>query len=147
MRFAELTLKIDVFTLIQCYLKAFSYFGVYSQEILYDNMKQIVLDRKQVSSESKWNSRFEDFCRHYGFISRLCRPYRPQTKEKIESTVKKTSLSVIDAFQGAFDGKPFLPERTLMQYEFIAIERVGLNSYKILYILTNTGNSYRKFEI
>jgi hypothetical protein len=85
--------------------------------------------------------------RHFGFIYRLCRPYRPQTKEKIESTVKKTSLSVIDAFQGAFDGKPFLPERTLMQYEFIAIERVGLNSYKILYILTNTGNSYRKFEI
>jgi len=88
MRFAEFTLQIDVFTLIQCHLKAFSYFGGYPQEILYDNMKQIVLDRKQVSSESKWNSKFEDFCRHYGFIPRLCRPYRPQTKGKIESTVK-----------------------------------------------------------
>jgi transposase len=88
MRFAEFTLQIDVFTLIQCHLKAFSYFGGYPQEILYDNMKQIVLDRKPVSSESKWNSRFEDFCRHYGFIPRLCRPYRPQTKGKIESTVK-----------------------------------------------------------
>jgi transposase len=88
MRFAEFTLQIDVFTLIQCHLKAFNYFGGYPQEILYDNMKQIVLDRKPVSSESKWNSRFEDFCRHYGFIPRLCRPYRPQTKGKIESTVK-----------------------------------------------------------
>jgi transposase len=27
MRFAEFTLQIDVFTLIQCHLKAFSYFG------------------------------------------------------------------------------------------------------------------------
>jgi hypothetical protein len=88
MRFAEFTLQIDVFTLIQCHLKAFSYFGGYPQEILYDNMKQIVIDRKPVYSESKWNSRFEDFCRHYGFIPRLCRPYRPQTKGKIESTVK-----------------------------------------------------------
>jgi len=88
MRFAEFTLQIDVFTLIQCHLNAFSYFGGYPQEILYDNMKQIVLDRKQVPSESKWNSKFEDFYRHYGFIPRLCRPYRPQTKGKIESTVE-----------------------------------------------------------
>ena len=88
MRYAEFTLQTDVFTLIQCHMNAFHYFGGYPQEILYDNMKQIVLDRKQVSSESKWNSRFEDFFKHYGFIPRLCRPYRPQTKGKIESTVK-----------------------------------------------------------
>jgi transposase len=88
MRYAEFTLQTDVFTLIQCHKNAFDYFGGYPQEILYDNMKQIVLDRKQVSSESKWNSRFEDFFKHYGFIPRLCRPYRPQTKGKIESTVK-----------------------------------------------------------
>jgi transposase len=88
MRFAEFTLQTDVFTLIQCHKNAFDYFGGYPQEILYDNMKQIVLDRKQVSSESKWNQKFEDFFKHYGFIPRLCRPYRPQTKGKIESTVK-----------------------------------------------------------
>ena len=88
MRFAEFTLQTDVFTLIQCHKNVFDYFGGYPQEILYDNMKQIVLDRKQVSSESKWNQKFEDFFKHYGFIPRLCRPYRPQTKGKIESTVK-----------------------------------------------------------
>jgi transposase len=88
MRFAEFTLQIDVFTLVQCHLNAFNYFGGYPQEILYDNMKQVVLDRKPVSSDSKWNPKFEDFFKHYGFIPRLCRPYRPQTKGKIESTVK-----------------------------------------------------------
>lgn len=51
-------------------------------------MKQIVLDRKPISSDSEWNPKFEDFFKHYGFIPRLCRPYRPQTKGKIESTVK-----------------------------------------------------------
>ena len=88
MRFAEFTLQIDVFTLIQCHLNAFQYFGGYPQEILYDNMKQIVIDRKPVSSDSTWNPKFEDFFKHYGFIPRLCRPYRPQTKGKIENMVK-----------------------------------------------------------
>jgi transposase len=53
MRFAEFTLHIDVFTLMQCHLNAFRYFGGSPQEILYDNMKQIVLDRKPVSSDSE----------------------------------------------------------------------------------------------
>jgi transposase len=30
---------------------------------------------------------FEDFLKHYGFIPLLCRPYGPQTKGKIESTI------------------------------------------------------------
>jgi len=87
MRYAEFTLHIDVHTLIQCHLNAFRYFGGYTTEILYDNMKQIVLKRAPVSSNSIWNSQFEDFFKYYGFIPRLCRPYRPQTKGKIENSV------------------------------------------------------------
>jgi hypothetical protein len=87
MRYVEFTLQIDVHTLIQCHLNAFRYFGGNTQEILYDNMKQIVLKRAPVSSNSIWNSDFEDFFNHYGFIPRLCRPYRPQTKGKIENCV------------------------------------------------------------
>jgi len=87
MRYAEFTLRIDVHTLIRCHLNAFQYFGGYPQEILYDNMKQIVLKRGLKSSDSDWNSKFEDFFTHYGFVPRLCRPYRPQTKGKIENTV------------------------------------------------------------
>jgi transposase len=87
MRYAEFTLRTDVHTLIQCHINAFQYFGGYPQEILYDNMKQIVLKRGLKSSESDWNPKFEDFFTHYGFVPRLCRPYRPQTKGKIEKTV------------------------------------------------------------
>src|SRR5690606_26878908 len=87
MRYAEFTLQVDVHTLIRCHLNAFQYFGGYPQEILYDNMKQIVLKRGLKSSDSDWNSKFEDFFTHYGFVPRLCRPYRPQTKGKIENTV------------------------------------------------------------
>jgi len=88
MRYAEFVLQTDVSTLIQCHLNAFRYFGGYTQEILYDNMNQVVLQRNPVSSDTIWNPRFEDFFKHYRFIPRLCRPYRPQTKGKIENTVK-----------------------------------------------------------
>jgi len=87
MRYVEFTLSTDTSTLIQCHLNAFQYFGGCTEEILYDNMKQVVIKRALKSSDSEWNSMFEDFCRHYGFIPRLCRPYRPQTKGKIENTI------------------------------------------------------------
>ena len=35
-----------------------------------------------------WNPQFWDFARYYGFTPRLCRPYRAQTKGKVESGVK-----------------------------------------------------------
>ena len=87
MRYVEFTLSTDTQTLIQCHLNAFEYFGGFTQEILYDNMKQVVIKRALKSSDSKWNSQFEDFFKCFGFIPRLCRPYRPQTKGKIENTV------------------------------------------------------------
>jgi transposase len=87
MTYAEFTLSIDTATLIQCHLNAFDFFGGYTEEILYDNMKQIVIKRTMKSSDSVWNTQFEQFFRHYGFIPRLHRPYRPQTKGKIENVV------------------------------------------------------------
>ena len=87
MRYVEFTLSTDTPTLIQCHLNAFEYFGGFTQEILYDNMKQVVIRRALKSSDSEWNSQFEDFFKCFGFIPRLCRPYRPQTKGKIENTV------------------------------------------------------------
>ncbi|KKG94227.1 integrase, partial [Methanosarcina mazei] len=87
MRYVEFTLSIDTSTLIQCHLNAFEYFGGFTQEILYDNMKQVVIKRALKSSDSEWNSQFEDFFKCFGFTPRLCRPYRPQTKGKIENTV------------------------------------------------------------
>jgi transposase len=87
MRYIEFTLSIDVTTLIKCHLNAFRYFGGCTDEILYDNMKQVVIHRALKSPDSTWHSKFEDFFNYCGFIPRLCRPYRPQTKGKIENTI------------------------------------------------------------
>ena len=51
-------------------------------------MKQVVIKRLMKQEESTLNRQFEDFAGFYGFRPILCRPYRGQTKGKIERTVR-----------------------------------------------------------
>jgi transposase len=87
MRFMEYTLATDAYTFIQCHLHAFEYFGGNTDEILYDNIRQVLIKRAIRSKENTWNSKFEDFFTYHGFIPRLCKPYCPQTKGKIEKSI------------------------------------------------------------
>jgi len=87
MRYIEFVTDMTTTTLIRCHINAFRYFGGYPEEILYDNMKQVVIKRLLKQEDSKLNSQFEDFAGFYGFKPILCRPYRGQTKGKIERTV------------------------------------------------------------
>jgi len=75
-------------TMIRCHANAFRYFGGYPEEILYDNMKQVVIKRLLKQEDSTLNRQFEDFAGFYGFKPVLCRPYRGQTKGKVERTVQ-----------------------------------------------------------
>ena len=87
MRYVVFTLSTDVYTLIRCHLNAFEYFGGCTDEILYDNIKTVILKRAIRASDHQWNAKFEDFFRHHGFVPRLCKPYCPQTKGKVENTI------------------------------------------------------------
>ena len=57
-------------------------------EILYDNMKQVVIKWLLKQEDSTLNRQFEDFAGFYGFKPILCWPYRGQTKGKAERTVQ-----------------------------------------------------------
>jgi len=87
MRYIEFVTEMSTSTLIRCHINAFRYFGGYPEEILYDNMKQVVIKRLLKQEDSTMNSQFEDFAGFYGFKPVLCRPYRGQTKGKVERTV------------------------------------------------------------
>jgi transposase len=87
MRYIEFVTDMTTTTLIRCHINAFRYFGGYPEEILYDNMKQVVIKRLLKQKDSTMNSQFEDFAGFYGFKPILCRPYRGQTKGKVERTV------------------------------------------------------------
>ena len=88
MRYIEFVTDMSTTTLIKCHINAFRYFDGYPEEILYDNMKQVVVKRMMKQSESELNKQFEDFAGFYGYKPILCRPYRGQTKGKVERTVR-----------------------------------------------------------
>lgn len=88
MRYIEFVTDMSTNILIRCHQNAFRYFGGYPEEILYDNMKQVVVKQLLKQEDSTLNRQFEDFAGFYGFKPILCRPYRGQTKGKVERTVR-----------------------------------------------------------
>ncbi len=84
---AEAATNQKLGTLLRMHEAAFQELGGVPEEILYDRMKTIWtgIDER---GEIVWNAVFLDFARYWGFRPRLCRPYRAQTKGKIESGVK-----------------------------------------------------------
>jgi len=74
-------------TLLRMHEAAFYEWGVVPDEILYDRMKTVWTGVDE-RGEIVWNAIFLDFARYWGFTPRLCRPYRAQTKGKVESGVK-----------------------------------------------------------
>jgi transposase len=80
----------DLVTFWACHRAAFAHFGGVPKEILYDRTKTVV--RSHVGTERREGDRRYHpealaSAHHYGFKLRLCRPYRPQTKGKVESDV------------------------------------------------------------
>jgi transposase len=74
-------------TLLRMHERAFQEWNGVPEEILYDRMRTIWTGTDE-RGEIIWNAVFLDFARYWGFRPRLCRPYRPETKGKIESGVK-----------------------------------------------------------
>ena len=77
--------------LLAAHENAFAHFGGRCETLLYDRMRTVVLG-SSVDAEGKrrprLNETFHAFARHWGFVPRLCQPYRAQTKGKVESGVK-----------------------------------------------------------
>jgi hypothetical protein len=78
---------------------AFRPWGAVPDEILYDRMRT-VWNGVDERGEVEWNAVFFDFARCWGFKPRLCRPYRAQTKGKVESGVKYVRRNFLCGLQG-----------------------------------------------
>lgn len=73
-------------SLLSAHEHAFEHFAGVTREILYDRMRTVMLGEHD--GRKRWNPTFAAFARHWGFEPRVCRPYRAQTKGKVESGVK-----------------------------------------------------------
>jgi transposase len=72
-------------TLKQCHINAFEFFGGVPREILYDNMKTVVIERNTYGEGlHRFHPGLWDLAKQYHFTPRLCLPYRAKTKGKVE---------------------------------------------------------------
>jgi transposase len=80
--------------LVDCHRHMFQAFGGVPREVLYDNMKTVVTHR---DAYGRGRHRFHDgiwaLAGDHGYRPRLCRPYRPQTKGKVERMVDYAATS------------------------------------------------------
>jgi transposase len=79
----------DMRTLVGGLEEASLYFGGVPQELLFDQMKTaITRDLRLEGGALVHNAEFLRFAHHWGFTPRACRPYRAQTKGKVERPVR-----------------------------------------------------------
>lgn len=99
-KYIELTFDQTQITLFKCLINSFKYFGGITEEILFDNMKTIVDQAKSSYTKVILNSKAEQFSKDAGFKIITCRPYRPQTKGKVETLAK--IMNRLKAFNNEF---------------------------------------------
>lgn len=80
--YVEFVERCTMEVFMDCHIRAFKALGGVCAEVLYDNMKQVVIGRE--NGKPAFNVEFLHFARHYGFTPRLCPPYSPWVKGKVE---------------------------------------------------------------
>lgn len=83
--YVEFVEKRTLEAIMDCHIHAFAYLGGVPKEILYDCMKHVVIKRH--NGRPVFNIEFSRFANHYGFHPRLCPPYAPWVKGKVERPI------------------------------------------------------------
>lgn len=81
---AQFVMHQDLPTVLRCHMEAFEHFAGVPREILYDRMKTAVLGEPDADKPIIYNAKLVACGQHYGFVPRACKPYRAQTKGKVE---------------------------------------------------------------
>jgi len=67
---------------MECHINTFHYLEGVPGEILYNNIKQVVIGRNR--GKEVFNNELLHFGHHYSFTLKACPPYSPWVKEKTE---------------------------------------------------------------
>lgn len=115
--FVKIVPRMDLDTFIDCHKAAFEYFGGVPNEVLYDNMKTVVLLRNAYGKgQHRLQEDFRRFAQDAGFKPRLCQVRRPQTKGKVER------------FVGYYRQSCFVPLKTAFRQSGLKLDLQSLSS-------------------
>jgi len=84
--YLEFTVATDLTWFLRGHQHAFAYFGGAPRQVVHDNLKTAVLGRG-ADGAVHWQPQYLDFAHYYGFAPHACRPYRAQTKGKVERSI------------------------------------------------------------
>jgi len=87
MIYVEFTRRCDIYSLLRCFVHAFEYFGGIPKIVLTDRMKTVLLGVNDDHTPN-WHPLFQDFALTVGFIPRVCKARKPQTKGKVERGIR-----------------------------------------------------------
>lgn len=96
----------DLATLLEGLEAAFAFFGGVPYELLFDQMRSVIVrDLRPEGGRLVENAEFLRFCAHWSVRARACRPYRAQTKGKVERPIRYVRESFVygRAFAGDAD--------------------------------------------
>lgn len=83
--YVEFVEQCTLETFMDCHIRGFHYLQGVPAEILYDNMKQVVIGRS--NGRPVFNNEFLHFAHHYSFTPKTCPPYSPWVKGKVERPI------------------------------------------------------------
>ncbi len=86
MRYIVFSKRCDTASLIRGIQDALEFFGGLPKTILSDRMKSVLLTVEDGSLI--WNTFYADFLAAVGIVPRVCRPRTPQTKGKVERSIR-----------------------------------------------------------
>jgi transposase len=84
MMWGRFVLHQDMQTLLRCHADAFAELGGVPAEILYDRMRTVFHRDDTEGGHIVYNATLRAFAAHYSYQPKACRPYRAQTKGKVE---------------------------------------------------------------
>jgi transposase len=109
---------------------AFANFGGVPCELLFDQLKAVILDdQRPQGGRVLENPEFLRFAAHWGFRIRACRPYRAQTKGKEERPIRYVRQSFL--YGRAFAGDADLNAQALAWLDQIANPRVHGTTHEV----------------
>jgi len=117
-------------TVISGLEEAFAYFGGVPHEVLFDQLKAVIVDDQRADGGKLLeNPEFLRFARHWGFRIRACRPYRAKTKGKVERPVRYVRGNFI--YGREFVGDADLDDQRLRWLEAVANARVHQTTHAV----------------
>lgn len=109
-KYVEFVKRCDIYSLQRCLVNAFEYYGGIPETILTDRMKTVVIGTE--GGRTIWNTKFQEFATDMGFVPKLCKVRRPQTKGKVERLVQYVKDS-------------FLPGRTFTDLKDLNLQAIN----------------------